>query len=49
MNTPLGAHDIYSEEDLVIALTKLIAAHLDVNRWVFKLDSAWQVWIVFMT
>jgi hypothetical protein len=43
VNTPLGAHDIYNEEDFIIALTKLIASHLDITRWVFKLESAWQV------
>jgi hypothetical protein len=43
VNTPLGAHDIYDEEDFIIALTKLIASHLDITRWVFKLESAWQV------
>jgi hypothetical protein len=34
----VGAHDIYDEEDFVIALTKLIASNLDVERWMFRVD-----------
>ena len=39
VNVPVGAHDIYDDEDFVIALTKLIASHLDVERWLFKIDA----------
>ena len=62
MNVPVGAHDIYDEEDFVIALTKvreregakfdwrvlnlrargccqLIASHLEVRRWLLKIDA----------
>jgi hypothetical protein len=34
----VGAHDIYDEEDFIVALTKLIASNLDVERWMFKID-----------
>jgi hypothetical protein len=33
---PIGAHAIHTEEDLCVALTKLITAHLDVKRWLLK-------------
>ena len=39
INVPSGAHDIYDEEDLIIALAKLIAGRLDVQRWRFATDS----------
>ena len=38
VSAPIGAHDVYDEEDLMIALTKLIACNLDVRRWHIKLD-----------
>eukprot|EP00904_Undaria_pinnatifida_P000730 jgi/Undpi1/10658/HiC_scaffold_29.g13107.m1 len=38
VSAPIGAHDVYDEEDLMIALTKLIAGHLDVQRWHIKVD-----------
>jgi IQ domain-containing protein H len=38
VNVPLGAHDIYDEETLILSLTKLIAANLAVERWIIKLD-----------
>ena len=34
-----GAHDLYDEQDLLGALAQLIAMHLDVPRWVLKLDD----------
>ena len=37
-SVPSGAHDIY-DEDLIIALAKLIAGRLDVQRWRFATDS----------
>ena len=39
VSVAVGAHDIYDEEDFVIALTKLIASNLDVARWCFKIDT----------
>eukprot|EP00520_Triparma_pacifica_P000276 CAMPEP_0118660132 /NCGR_PEP_ID=MMETSP0785-20121206/15500_1 /TAXON_ID=91992 /ORGANISM="Bolidomonas pacifica, Strain CCMP 1866" /LENGTH=999 /DNA_ID=CAMNT_0006553319 /DNA_START=29 /DNA_END=3024 /DNA_ORIENTATION=+ len=39
VSVPVGAHDIYDEEDFVIALTKLIASNLDVSRWMFRIDA----------
>lgn len=39
VNVPLGAHDIYDQEDMVIALTKLIASQLDINTWLLKTDG----------
>ena len=39
VNVPPGAHDLYDEPDLLGALAQLIAMHLDVPRWVFKLDD----------
>ena len=39
VNIPPGAHDVYDEQSLIIALSGLICAHLDVPRWVVKLDD----------
>ena len=33
INIPVGAHDIHTEDDISIALARLIASNLDVNRW----------------
>lgn len=38
VNIPVGAHDIYCEEDFVVALAKLVASHLDIGRWIFAID-----------
>ncbi|CAM9609803.1 unnamed protein product, partial [Pylaiella littoralis] len=38
VSAPIGAHDVYDEEDLMVALTKLIACNLDVRRWFIKVD-----------
>eukprot|EP00602_Paraphysomonas_sp_CaronLab_P001653 CAMPEP_0185032016 /NCGR_PEP_ID=MMETSP1103-20130426/19829_1 /TAXON_ID=36769 /ORGANISM="Paraphysomonas bandaiensis, Strain Caron Lab Isolate" /LENGTH=845 /DNA_ID=CAMNT_0027567749 /DNA_START=65 /DNA_END=2599 /DNA_ORIENTATION=- len=38
MNIPIGAHDIYSEEDMLISLTRLMASNLDINRWLIRLN-----------
>lgn len=35
----IGAHDIESEEDLMVALARLISCNLDINRWFIKLNS----------
>ena len=36
---PPGAHDVYGEEHLVSTLAQLICQHLDVPRWIFKVDN----------
>lgn len=38
VNIPIGAHDIFSQEDLYIALSRLVASNLDVNRWLIRLN-----------
>ena len=38
VNVPIGAHDIHNMDDLYIALSRLIAANLDVKKWVIKLN-----------
>lgn len=38
-NIPIGAHDIYTEDDFLIALTRLIASNVDVRRWLIKLNT----------
>ena len=39
VNTPPGMHDLYDEQSLLTGLAQLICTHLDVPRWVFKLDD----------
>lgn len=39
VNAPIGAHDIYDEEDLIVSLTKLIACNLYVRQWYIKVDT----------
>ncbi|KAL1514674.1 hypothetical protein AB1Y20_003762 [Prymnesium parvum] len=39
VNMPPGAHDIYGEEHLISTLAQLMCQHLDVPRWIFKLDN----------
>lgn len=39
VSAPIGAHDVYDEEDLMVALTKLIACNLHVRRWHIKVDA----------
>lgn len=38
VNIPVGAHDIFSLEDLYVATTRLIACNLHVRKWVFRLN-----------
>ena len=38
VNIPIGAHDIYTPEDLFIAMSRLIASNLDINRWLIRLN-----------
>jgi hypothetical protein len=39
VNTPPGIHDLYDDNAVCQALSTLICAHLDVPRWIFKLDD----------
>lgn len=39
VNIPPGAHDLYEEEEVLIALSKLVAAHPHVERWLLKVDD----------
>ena len=36
---PFGDYDIYDEKHLFQSLTKLILDHLDIQRWIFKIDD----------
>ena len=38
INIPIGAHDIHSQDDLLISLSRLISSNLDVNRWLIRLN-----------
>lgn len=38
VNIPIGAHDIFTVEDLMVALTRLIASNLSVIRWIIRLN-----------
>lgn len=38
INIPIGAHDIYSMEDLIVAMSRLIASNLNIMRWVIRLN-----------
>ena len=38
VSVAVGAHDIYDEEDFVVATCKLISSNLDVKRWMFRID-----------
>ena len=38
INVPIGVHDVYTEDDIIIALARLIATNTDVNRWILKLN-----------
>ncbi|KAG5183332.1 hypothetical protein JKP88DRAFT_290426 [Tribonema minus] len=40
--TPPGAHELYHEDEVATALAALISAHIDVGRWVIRLECAWQ-------
>lgn len=39
MSIPIGAHDVHTEDDLLIALTRLMSSNLDVQRWLIRLNS----------
>eukprot|EP01037_Dinobryon_pediforme_P045863 gene45863-58723_t len=38
VNVPIGAHDIFNVDDLVLALSKLMAANIAIRRWILKLN-----------
>lgn len=40
VSVPLGAHDIYDENSLLVALAKLISSHLEIGRWIIRADSS---------
>jgi hypothetical protein len=38
VNIPVGAHDIFSTDDFLVALTRLIACNLHVRKWILRLN-----------
>jgi hypothetical protein len=36
---PFGEYDVYNQQHLFESLTQLIIEHLDVQRWLFKIDD----------
>ncbi len=41
VNIPLGSHDIFSLDDLYVALSRLISSNIGVGRWLIRLNSDW--------
>jgi hypothetical protein len=41
VNIPLGSHDIYSLDDLYVALSRLISSNVGVGRWLIRLNHDW--------
>ena len=39
VNIPIGAHDIFSSDDLYIALSRLVSSNLDVQKWKCTLNQ----------
>ncbi|KAF0696818.1 Aste57867_12480 [Aphanomyces stellatus] len=39
VNIPMGAHDIYDEDELIQSLSKLIVTDIDQNEWLIKVDA----------
>ena len=38
VSVPIGAHDIFNVDDLLMALSKLMASSINIRRWVIKLN-----------
>ncbi len=36
---PFGEYDIYNQKHLFESLAQLIIEHIDVQRWIFKIDD----------
>lgn len=36
---PIGLHDVFNEEDIMISLSRLIADNLYIRKWVIKIDA----------
>mmetsp|Transcript_17270 Transcript_17270/g.28993 ORF Transcript_17270/g.28993 Transcript_17270/m.28993 type:complete len:899 (+) Transcript_17270:37-2733(+) len=41
VNIPLGSHDIFTQDDLFVALSRLISSNVGVNRWLIRLNYDW--------
>jgi hypothetical protein len=41
VNIPLGSHDIFSLDDLYVALSRLISSNVGVGRWLIRLNHDW--------
>ena len=39
---PPGAYDIYDEKEFLATLTRLIANHIFIDTWLFKIDNEFQ-------
>lgn len=39
LNMPPGVRDVWSEDEFYLGLSRLILKHLDVQRWLFKIDD----------
>jgi hypothetical protein len=39
VNIPVGAHDIYNEEDLLLSLSRLLSSNLSISRWYLRLNK----------
>jgi len=39
VSIPIGAHDVHTEDDLLIALTRLMSSNIDVSRWIIRLNN----------
>lgn len=41
VSIPIGAHDIFSVDDLLVALSRLVASNISIKRWLIRLNSDW--------
>jgi hypothetical protein len=39
VSIPFGEYDIYNTKHLIESLAKLIIEHIDIQRWIFKIDD----------